>query len=640
MSSLRALPQCRYLQVFLILVALIVSGCGSKPSQPATGAPGRITDAPSSTVVAPSVPAAQSKPTDMPIPTVAVTPSPVASATITPIPMVDARGAQDAVCRAHELLAKNEMNSYIDMIDPEARSEPSGIQVLNLFVQGITGLKVDLTNISFRDLSCTTLQSNGEWALVRVAGFVRNLQLATETPIDGIEAAHNIDGKWFISSKSAFERAASEADAQTKAAAEAAAAVERAEKLMAEVDKVIADGDGYIAASMLRSILVVQPSNQLAADKLQSLGEKAPGGILVREQCSDVAYYPFAEMSVDTIPGVPHNMSIGAVAADGSEAYLCGRGHELHILDLTSGSLSEQLTWCDKEMGYGKISGLVSRDGKEMITRKDMYAENLSVSEVPSLATREICSSVREDRYPAVYWLPDGKSVVYSRTGGEGLPLTLADASTNTCREFLIPGWNANSMLALLPPEGQPVWIATEGQLLAYDETNGAITKVMDLPPMNWKAKRVLGSEDGSAIFINGYVLSPKTKRIVKFETQCGGEGDGVEWIAWLDAAPAEPAVREAKLVVTPTKGPRATKFSFSFEGGGGNQPVVWKIFDPAGNQIGYGEARLDGSGALADSSGADGFGLATGIDNVSGTYRVEVDLNGILTTATFDITD
>lgn len=105
-----------------------------------------------------------------------------------------------AVRKAYDALQSGDMNAYLDALDPALRQGPEPFRLTSIAVQALTGFNIDLSKVSFRDMSYQVTSIQGDWANVHVTGHVRSLSLGSEQPIDTMETAHRINGQWYLSS--------------------------------------------------------------------------------------------------------------------------------------------------------------------------------------------------------------------------------------------------------------------------------------------------------------------------------------------------------------------------------------------------------------------------------------------------------
>jgi hypothetical protein len=117
---------------------------------------------------------------------------------------VPSADAEAAIRRTYDALTAKDHNAYIDSIDPQVRNQPSLGPLLTLGTQLLTGATVDFENIAFRDMQYQTTSGDPSWAVVHVTGFIRNLQFEVEDPVDALEVAHQVQGKWYTSTIAAY----------------------------------------------------------------------------------------------------------------------------------------------------------------------------------------------------------------------------------------------------------------------------------------------------------------------------------------------------------------------------------------------------------------------------------------------------
>lgn len=114
--------------------------------------------------------------------------------------------AEAAVRKTYDALARKDRNAYLDSLEPAARNVTGATvsAALNIAAEMLLGASVDFQDISFRDMKYTTKQSFGSWVVVEVTGYVRNVQLATESPIDAVEVARRLGETWYTSTPALF----------------------------------------------------------------------------------------------------------------------------------------------------------------------------------------------------------------------------------------------------------------------------------------------------------------------------------------------------------------------------------------------------------------------------------------------------
>lgn len=119
-----------------------------------------------------------------------------------------------AVQRFYEALEAQDMDKYLDTLDPDLRQRPNPMALLNAFNFGVSfggfGIGFDLgalTRVSFREMSYRTLDVSEGRAHVQVEGKVRILALGMEVPFCDVHLARKVKGRWYVSYDEAEEQA-------------------------------------------------------------------------------------------------------------------------------------------------------------------------------------------------------------------------------------------------------------------------------------------------------------------------------------------------------------------------------------------------------------------------------------------------
>ena len=125
-----------------------------------------------------------------------------------------ARGPESAVQRLYQALEAQDMNEYLDALDPALRGEPDLLPLLSaLNVSGGFGgfsLGVDLgslTKLSFREMRYQQLDVSSDRAHVQADGKMRVLLLAMEVSFCDVHLVRKVGGQWYVSYDQAEQEA-------------------------------------------------------------------------------------------------------------------------------------------------------------------------------------------------------------------------------------------------------------------------------------------------------------------------------------------------------------------------------------------------------------------------------------------------
>lgn len=381
--------------------------------------------------------------------------------------------------------------------------------------------------------------------------------------------------------------------------------IEQAETLVAnmsaDADKAIADGDYYVAAINLLSLL----GNPGIDTKLNSIAGQVPGGLLY--EGTPPFYMPFTSRDAQPLPNWPQTAGkLLGITLDGRQGMVNENYNnvETFFIDFSTGSLT---AWgSDTPYPSPNLNWIVDPYGSETLAIQNVQTGQL----IP------LCSP-QNNHYR---WSRDSATLV--AVDGNDQLVYLIDVPSGNCRQFNLPGvdWDTD---VLLSPTNQQLIIILPGssvsmdksQLLVSNMDGTAIKKISNLPFYNYDDTALL-SPDGNAIYAEGYVVSTRTGNYARTLNKA---------IAWLDNAPPSSALDKVQLTVDPTQGPRGTRFSFSLTGGPAGQEVAWLVARTTEREQGmaYIKTILDATGSLSDTQGQ--FGMDTGLSDEAGTYYLLV---------------
>ena len=297
--------------IFIVLaVVLVAVGCGGPTPSPTPV--DQVTIQPTQTATPTPIP----KPTPTPVPP---TPTP-APPTPTAVPRVHdgADSPESAVITALKAIESNDANAYLDVVDPQFRSNIGNYfffsQLLSTLTQafGLGGsLGKDASQVNFRDLDARLIVAKGDLARVWISGFVRSPAFAVEQPLEDSVLVRQIDGRWFISDVTEAEIASAAQEAR------------QVEKQQAELsaDAILQQGElvavmsGTYSGMGLRDpgAKVLRPGAQWLS--VPALGLTGAGGRLDR-----VVLSPDRKRIAWSYSNCDPDRSIGVMEADGSNA--------------------------------------------------------------------------------------------------------------------------------------------------------------------------------------------------------------------------------------------------------------------------------------------------------------------------------
>gem|GEM_PF-6190189 len=397
--------------------------------------------------------------------------------------------------------------------------------------------------------------------------------------------------------------------------------VEQAETMVADMsadaDQAIADGDYYVAAIGLLSLV----GNPGVDSKLNSIAGQVPGGLLY--EGTPPFFMPFTSRDSMSLPNWPQTASkLIGITLDGTRGMVNENYNnaKTFFIDFSTGALTP---W-ESDTPYP------SPDLKWIV---DPYgSQTLAIQNVQTGQQIPLCSP-QNNKYR---WSRDA-TILLAVDGNDQL-VYLIDVPSGNCRQFNLPGvdWDTD---VLLSPDHQQLIIILPGsslsmeksQLLVANIDGTGIKKIADLPFYDYDNTALL-SPDGNALYAEGYVVSTRTGNFARTLYHA---------VAWLDEPPPSSSLANLHLIVNPPQGPRGTRFSFSLSGGPSGQEVAWLVTRTTEREQGmaYNISALDGTGSLNDTQGQ--FGMNTGLSEEAGTYYLLVYIaNEKIGMASFTITE
>lgn len=388
--------------------------------------------------------------------------------------------------------------------------------------------------------------------------------------------------------------------------------------LTSDADKAISMGDYYVAAINLLSLLG-NPGIEL---KLASISSYVPGGLLI--QGDPPAFMSFTSRDTQPLPNWPQTASkLLGITLDGNRGVVNEDYNNVasFFIDFATGELTR----------LESIDPHPSPDLKWMILT-DLYtgaiAHNVETDEqIP------LCSPWSSP----YHWSRDSSKVV-AIDGTEQI-VFIIEIPSGICNQVKLPGldWDTEVMVS---PDNQLLIILPgsygaqkKGQLLVANIDGTGIKKIADLPFMGRSVdSKALISPDGSAIYIEGFMVSTRTGNYAQTLFPA---------IAWLNNGPPAPSSRKVEIIVDPQQGPRGTRFSFSLTGGLGGQEITWLVSKTPDMEQGAScnTIILDGSGKMNDLQMQ--FGFDTGITTEAGVYYFLVYIGNVkISSATFTVTE
>jgi len=387
--------------------------------------------------------------------------------------------------------------------------------------------------------------------------------------------------------------------------------------MSADADKAIADGDYYVAAINLLTLL----GNPGIDTKLNSIASHVPGGLLYEGK--PPYYTSFTSRDAQPLPNWPQTASkLLGITLDGRRGIVNEDYNNVatFFIDFPTGSVTR---WeSDTPYPSPNLEWIVDPYGSQTLA-----VQNVQTGEQIPLCSRQ------NNRYR---WSRDSSKLV--AVDGNDQLVHIIDIPSGNCSQFKLSGLDWGTEVLLSPNNRQLIIIlagsfnsVTKSQLLVANVDGTGVKKIADMPFYDHDSATLL-SPDGNAIYAEGYVVSTRTGNFAKTLNNA---------IAWLDSAPPSSAPRTVQLTVEPPQGPRGTRFSFKLTGGPAGQEVAWLVSRSTEREQGmaYNETNLDDTGSLTDTQGQ--FGFDTGLSTEAGTYYVLVYIaNEKIGTASFKITE
>jgi len=389
--------------------------------------------------------------------------------------------------------------------------------------------------------------------------------------------------------------------------------------LTTETQQQIQDGDYYVAAVNLQTLL----GNPGVDELIQQVAPYTPGGLVMEGM--PPFYVAFANRDAVALPNWPQNgLALLAIKSDGSQGVVREEYNSVSSfrLDFTTGA------WTPYDV-YDPNPSPDLQWALHLDLWDGAYAYNVETGE-----TIQLCSPYNNN----YRWSRDSKRLV--ATDGNDQSVYIIDLPSGNCQQITLPGldWDTD---VLPSPDNEHLIIILPGsygaqeyaQLLVSNLDGTGIKKIADLPFAGRDISGVtLVAPDGSAIYIDGYVISTRTGRYARTLWKA---------VVWLDYAPPTAVARQVTLTVTPENGPRGTRFAFRLEGAPAGQEIAWFVSTSAQwvESLGYEIAEIGPDGILTDAEGQ--FGWDTGLSTNAGTYYVSVMIDKqIIASAAFEVTE
>jgi hypothetical protein len=454
-----------------------------------------------------------------------------ASLPVTETPNQSLQGAdspENAVIAAFRAVEAGDANAYMDVIDPQFRSNVGNYfffsQFMSTFTQ-ISGLRWipgrSTSQVNFRDLSVTVIGPQGALTQVRASGFARSAAFAIELPFEDVALVRQVGGRWFISAPYA-----SEASQTTAVASNGTEQQARLNRQQADVLAQAILSKGEFVAMCGLGALALRPGNQWTA---------IPG---------------FEEMrDVNRLRVSPDKRLIAWVRRDanGDDSALGvtnidGRDSRVLMTGSSSGGYPHTVNW--------------SPDGQRLMvatSRGSTYSDAILTVDVMGNQTNILWKGVATD----AAFLPDGQRILLSYAQNKGGPWILAiydPASGDEKRVGNIPSpptdfiWN---------PDGKEVAFSTDDGIWTTSEDGSDLRRIIDSPMKHtdlgnmWQ--QPIWSPDGAFLAYNSYaddsivVAWPDGTRLpgqIPFPSTVDGAETGTRWgvIWWVEGS--TPAVK------------------------------------------------------------------------------------------------
>ena len=551
---------------------------------------------------------------------------------------VDLSSPEAVLKSSFAALEANDMNAYIDTLDPDTRSRPNSPASVGTILSALTGIKVETGQLSFRNMNYEPVQQDGDWAWMRVTGQGRILSLATENAIDEVIMTRRINGKWYVSDETAYVNSpegmakksaaatatweAQAASATATVSAEMTAVAAANESIIAGARQAVSDQDWYNAAAELQTVLANQPVNEAARKLLAEIQPHVPGALVTQFGC----YYRFNDTPFSRIPVVNEEAHdrVDAYAVDGKRAVV-----NQNYVDPTSGKqLSREIT----NGGQCLSPNLTYGVNTYRLEDKGVQAEDL--------LTKQVFNALKIDsihRILHLCWVQDSdlpflddETVWIPRDSPQGLYFVLWNVKTGEAQDVRLPGLT-DEIRVYLSPDRKLLYIAAGDKILSSGLDGSNIRTVATLPPeasrfaASWSdPNRILS--DGTSLYVfPDHIVSLRTGRVSTIplnEYRAGVTGDVGSVVAWTNnpvTANKLTAV-QTELTVAPAEGPRGTEFKFALPDLPVGWTVTWTVTNPGQKVVASGE----NIGLNSDGTG-NPFGYQPDLSSEIGTYTVTV---------------
>lgn len=541
---------------------------------------------------------------------------------------------------AFAALEAADMNTYIDLLDPDIRSTPNNPGLLGQLLGTLTGVRVDTASLAFRDMQYSVVQQSESWAWVQVQGFVRSLALGTENPMNEIMLTRKLDGRWYVSSETAFRRSPESAATQTAlaqatqvaqvaTATAAARATETAfalanELVLEQAKQRIAAKDWYWAAAELQSVILADSTNKQALELLASIQPNVPGALAF----DNGYYYDFTADPIKPIPNIPQGTRLERLARNGLRGVVVAPNNTRYLVDLSTGS---KVAEAGRGCWSPNLTRLAYRTGDGLPT----YNLVIALADQPENPIKEVTLPAMVEIFDWCWMDEEIVLVEIERIDPDpNYPeryFTLVDANTGETRDVKLPGFT-DEMRVYLSRDRDSIYLVAKDKLLQSDLDGKKIETLMTIP--DGELAELMGSR-GSTDFISdapavvvrqrGLIVNFLTGTVFGMPFEAFAQNRGVANmyapIGWVDRLPDVPVAtpQPATVSVNPTQGPRGTVFEFTLTGGLMGQAIAWQIINSAGNVL------ADGADNLRDNGTSNQFHFTSDLTTDSGALRIIV---------------